>query len=649
MPAIIKCQWLDYVCAPCGQDPDEMLAFQTTKAVRINDRVLGSFSLIVTITIFFYIVYDLCINQGWLIIEKPTGTTKLSVLLPPFADADPAFVQPGCSAATPRPGRPNRCCTDCPAVWPKSLVALRNDGDLPYCSATTGSDPTCPNCPTRDGNGYQQGIKMPCLFWDNYQYVVPSIGRQALITTRVKSYSAELPCNRDYDKGKTAVSSFRAPDLDCIQGLRQYPLLDERFTGFVAGVESATVKIDHTVSGIERGLEKRLTDMHGVLKGCNGSVLKQMPPWDQTEDSLDIDRVKNRLFPLKLILAAARAGGGGGVNEFGVPDPNAKKPRCGVDLDQPSLLATAGDKLKSCREKVQEMAEGKRAPLSVTDCGSTVRYDGLVVLITINYDNTLDDPDSLDQPSYEITVNALSRTEAEIERVGFVAKLPNGTDVVQYEKRQGILLMVQQTGRLGTFSFKATLINLTAALTLLAVANTITVFIAKFVCPRITGDKRYYDLLIQESPDFNEEAVACGEVKAKQSAPDGKFVEGDIGNARWDKDGDTVEIKWLKGPGGSPKSCTHTCWPNAAWYEEIKEIPPRTIEAKPPSFAQPADQEMSASLIGSADKQPSRMDSMGNAGPTKPTRMDSHATNPSFQDPGRSPRASARMGERAKI
>eukprot|EP01062_Namystynia_karyoxenos_P056713 TRINITY_DN4762_c0_g1_i1.p1 TRINITY_DN4762_c0_g1~~TRINITY_DN4762_c0_g1_i1.p1 ORF type:complete len:613 (+),score=175.08 TRINITY_DN4762_c0_g1_i1:93-1841(+) len=561
---LLKCAFLDTLCGKCGLDPDETLAFQTPKMVRINDRVLGGFSLSLTIVIFIYIVYDLFSAQGYLEIEQPTGTTKLSVMLPPFTDKDPNFQKPGCWQSSPPATGPGRCCDDCPAAWAKPIDDMLTSGDLKYCSMHPNTSASCPLCPSvLPANGYADGIKMPCLFWNNYQYVVPSIGRQMLVTTRLKQYVAALPCNADYEGGPTVAEGFRASNLTCIQQFSQYPVLDEFFHGFVAGVEEATVKIDHTVSGMQRHLEKRLTDMHGVLRGCNGEVVKPLPPWDQNRDSIAMDRVKNRVFPLNMLLSAARAGGGGG-----------DKVRCGVHLDQPSLLEVAGKELSTCSQKVREMAAGQRPPLSVTDCGPTIRNDGLVLVVTIHYDNTQDDPDTLDNPSYEITVNALSRTEAKIERVGFVEKdKATGKDSVQYEKRQGILIMVQQTGRIGTFSFKAMLINLTAGLGLLAVSNTVTVLLAKMVCPKITGDTRYYDLLVQESPDFNEDAEASYKVVAKQSAPDGTFLEGDKGQCRWEKCGTKVEIKWLEND-GSIKSCSHSKWPNETWYEELDKLPP---------------------------------------------------------------------------
>eukprot|EP00756_Hemistasia_phaeocysticola_P031161 Hpha_TRINITY_DN16334_c0_g5::TRINITY_DN16334_c0_g5_i1::g.57936::m.57936 len=90
MPAVIKCMWMDKVFGvlPGSPDPDLVLAFQTERTVKINDRVLGCFALSCRIAVLVYIIADLLINHGHMLIETPVGTSRMTVMLPPYSYGD---------------------------------------------------------------------------------------------------------------------------------------------------------------------------------------------------------------------------------------------------------------------------------------------------------------------------------------------------------------------------------------------------------------------------------------------------------------------------------------------------------------------------------------------------------------------------------
>lgn len=148
------------------------------------------------------------------------------------------------------------------------------------------------------------------------------------------------------------------------------------------------------------------------------------------------------------------------------------------------------------------------------ECDSTVRYTGIVLIVTINYDNTHFGAGSWKEVDYRIHVKALPLSQAEIERVSLTGRKDSK---VRYEARGGILIMVQQEGKLGRYNFQAMLLNLTAGLGLLAVAKVVTLFVAKTICPLLTDDHRYKSLIVQESPDFNEEAEGGASIHDKEA------------------------------------------------------------------------------------------------------------------------------------
>eukprot|EP00756_Hemistasia_phaeocysticola_P054780 Hpha_TRINITY_DN30691_c0_g1::TRINITY_DN30691_c0_g1_i1::g.18335::m.18335 len=489
MPAVIKCSWMDdlFMCLPGDLDPDEVLAFQTERVVRINDRVLGCFALCCRLAVLVYIVADLLINHGHMLIETPVGTSRMTVMLPPYSygGSPPKSACPGCSNA--EICGPGGSCP-CPVPWPKAVDEMNGD----YCSVTSDGKPTMDNVVDE--------VRMPCMYWgQDKRYLVPMLGSQLLVTTRLKQQLYDTKC----DKAFTGVQpngdtwNMTAVDPDCVKNTQDYPPSQDIFKGFVAGVEGATIKLDHTVSGQQSVyVEARNSEMHGELLDCDDkeSVRRVLKPVDPLQET-DCGMGRNSIFTLEELLSVAQYGFG----DFG---------RCGIKLDEPSLINLKPTDRIACRGKnlVEELGNASSSLFKnvngtwQSECGETIRYSGIVLVVDVHYDNS----DGLDagDVAYTIRVRALSLSEAEFERAG----ISWGSGRYLYEGRRGVLVMVQQGGTLMVFSFKALLINVTAGLGLLAAAKVITVFMAKKICPQITGDKRYRELIVHESEDMNEEA-----------------------------------------------------------------------------------------------------------------------------------------------
>eukprot|EP01065_Artemidia_motanka_P006509 TRINITY_DN13202_c0_g1_i2.p1 TRINITY_DN13202_c0_g1~~TRINITY_DN13202_c0_g1_i2.p1 ORF type:complete len:500 (+),score=152.92 TRINITY_DN13202_c0_g1_i2:58-1557(+) len=490
MPTLIKCSWMDklFGLLPGSPDPDMVLAFQTERVVKINDRVLGCFAHCCTITIFVYIMVDLYLNRGHLLVESPTGTSKLSVMMPPYdrANGGRASSCSGCTTSSPTCPPGTSC--PCPVAWPVPT----KDFDMPYCAADSAG------LPTKDSQIVIDGVRMPCMFWDqeDKRYLVPMTGSQLLITTRVKQSVYDTTCDQRLSGGSGASAwNMTAVNPQCVAQAKasgKYPGNTEYFKGFVAGVEGSTIKIDHTVSGsVNVHLERRLTEMRGALLGCDEdlSVVRYLDVADFEEDSVLCDMTRHRLFTLEELLRVA---------DLGLGDNT----RCGLSLDEPSLIDLPNSQRDGCRGKdLRQMNDSKlfntdAGGVRTSVCGESVRMSGVVMIIQIEYDNTNSGGfDALHDVEYTMRVRALGLSEAEFEQVS----LSSGGGYL-YEGRRGVLLIVQQGGKLGVFSFKALLINLTAGLGLLAAAKVITVLVAKFVCPRMTGDRRVGERALHSAP-----------------------------------------------------------------------------------------------------------------------------------------------------
>ena len=270
---------------------------------------------------------------------------------------------------------------------------------------------------------------LPCAYVDSDQLNVPTLGSQFFITTRL---------NR-------TLQNFNCPltDYDC-QVPPAYPATDIVFEGFIAGIENATLLLQHTVEGKGQvKLERSLNDMEGVVHDCSGNVVKRIPRSN--------GNIEDRLILVSELVQWAQPGIHGSCDTT-------------LDLDD-----------------------------STNGGSATLRYDGMILHVVIDYDNT---EGSTDDVEYVVTVTALTQSDPKYTALSQVDDTHYAND-----NRHGLHIIVVQTGKLGQFSFAALVISMTAGLGLLAVANTITDLLAKHAMPL---KEEYKKLIFEYSVDFSE-------------------------------------------------------------------------------------------------------------------------------------------------
>eukprot|EP01119_Soliformovum_irregulare_P008210 TRINITY_DN2128_c0_g1_i2.p1 TRINITY_DN2128_c0_g1~~TRINITY_DN2128_c0_g1_i2.p1 ORF type:complete len:231 (-),score=47.67 TRINITY_DN2128_c0_g1_i2:113-805(-) len=189
---------------------------------------------------------------------------------------------------------------------------------------------------------------------------------------------------------------------------------------YLAGIEDYTLFIDHIVYGLQNRFAKRSVEMNGQV-------------WQDGKKLYDLD-------------------------------PN----RIGDIFTVRQLLQYAG-------------VSSLDAPSGVAGSSGTLRYDGVQLLMVIEYSNGLSDSTKL---LYKYTVVQIPYVEtARFEGVSSDLAL----------NRHGIDILVVQTGRIGPFSFPALLTSIVGGVVLLGVATFIVDRLALWILPqkKAYGDAKY--------------------------------------------------------------------------------------------------------------------------------------------------------------
>eukprot|EP01008_Symbiontida_sp_HLA12_P000238 NODE_1235_length_637_cov_296.892996_g1225_i0.p1 GENE.NODE_1235_length_637_cov_296.892996_g1225_i0~~NODE_1235_length_637_cov_296.892996_g1225_i0.p1 ORF type:complete len:178 (+),score=16.83 NODE_1235_length_637_cov_296.892996_g1225_i0:53-535(+) len=147
---------------------------------------------------------------------------------------------------------------------------------------------------------------------------------------------------------------------------------------------------------------------------------------------------------------------------------------------------------------------------------TTHRYDGGVMIISIYYDNT--GTWNQNNITYEIRVRLLPNTDYKYVETRPIndANISNATVI---ENRHGILLVLVQTGKLGHFDFATLIVQLTAALGLLAVTNAVIDLLAMHV---LAQKEQYSEAMVQKVGNFTQYIPlvhsASGDMLAKEAS-----------------------------------------------------------------------------------------------------------------------------------
>lgn len=467
-----------------GMDVDDVFAYQTPKIVRIKDRSLGLIRIALTSLIFSYIVFYQIFYKGeHFKSEGVEGVARLQWQQPTMNWCNPMHV-------------------DCKSNFTHAK-------HLPYCAQYTGPKQFA-------GVG-----KRRCSYKDAWDLPI-QLPSGVLIPTYEEVYRQKRTCEPGEDE---CVGQYQFQE-GAVAGA---PLQTGRGDAepnkefFVADVDDFSVLIDHafsTASGAyaqdDFGMQGYWLDCSGVVDGC---VRRPIKCAHSQCDALGH----------ALLQESAHAEGCTDHECGGQPSTSVQRglrrgrgERGAIGLAQQSEDVAGGDRheavstmnvialkdgdvmsIKTMLAMAKSSAQARAPPPGgyslddvVNSAGETRRLRGAVLEVKIDYDNagswrifTPKDP-----PSYTISVSMQQASEFK-----HLSTTQLDDDRRQVAKAYGILIIVQQVGRLVSFDALHAMIVLTAAVGLLAVANLMTDMLAIYLMPRA---EIYSELKYQESADL---------------------------------------------------------------------------------------------------------------------------------------------------
>ncbi|KAK5577332.1 hypothetical protein RB653_002273 [Dictyostelium firmibasis] len=180
---------------------------------------------------------------------------------------------------------------------------------------------------------------------------------------------------------------------------------------YLADIESFTVLIDHTMYAPLSQIQFNGDDLSGYILDQNGNEI-------QINETVNVIGIEGRPDVLEL----------GKILEFG-----------GIDLDGPSMINSS----------------------------NSIRYDGCVLFVFIEYSNTFSY--DLNKIKYVYSIKKVDDTGYDIPEA-IILDNPNSR---LYYKRHAIRLIFIQTGLIGSFNFQSLLLTLVSGLGLLTVSTLI--------------------------------------------------------------------------------------------------------------------------------------------------------------------------------
>ena len=452
-------------------DLDDVLAYKTSKTVRIRDRRLGFAKLMITIAIFVYVViFEAIIRQGYLKREVPQGAV---------------------------------------------MTNLRRHSSAPYlsdyCSSTT--DPV------------QGEDKLPCEWLDEIDTLYPpgeELG-SLFITTRISyaNRSHEVGCDHLIYTGTG--SNVQLVDKDTHKSCTVPPVYDEvkqnDYHYYVAEIENFTMLWSHAVYGPitqtvrmqdelefaememndnddiefddpDRGTESRATI---VAKGYGGIT------------SGDIVSINTFLHAADLEDEDGSLRDNGGLSRV---SPQSKTDAC-LTASTDNLNTSECDSgchwvgPRCSHYSETECTNDASCVLEGTDCWpitslrsnlctrNSIRYDGAVFLVMIRYETP---KLTVSDMGYEYNVRYIDQAEYKL-----ITKVNDGTTVT-YLNRHGIRILFVQTGFITRFSFVELLKTLVAGVALFAVAS---IVVEKFIMKVLPSKHVYENYKYLTSEDFS--------------------------------------------------------------------------------------------------------------------------------------------------
>ncbi|KAN0003442.1 hypothetical protein ACTFIZ_009611 [Dictyostelium cf. discoideum] len=220
---------------------------------------------------------------------------------------------------------------------------------------------------------------------------------------------------------------------------------------YLADIESFTVLIDHTMYAPSSQIQYNGGDLSGYILDQNGNEI-------QLNESVNVIGVQGKPDVLEI----------GKLLEF-----------AGVNLDDPSL----------------------------TNSSNSIRYDGCVIFVFIEYSNTFSY--DLKKIKYVYSIKIVDDTIYNIPEAIILGDVNSRL----YYKRHAIRLIFIQTGVIGSFNFQSLLLTLVSGIGLLTVSTLIVDQLAIRFLPQ---RKSYSDVKFQTTESFRKKKKIVnddGEVK----------------------------------------------------------------------------------------------------------------------------------------
>jgi len=457
----------------CGQDLDEVFAYQTPKMVVLKDRKLGLLAIGLKVVIFVYIFIWLILYQGkHLAIADVDGVYRVTLQHPTADMCNPDDIE--CSS---------------------NYTSLDK---LPYC--TQSPDPFV----TREG---EQGKKRECFMWDNIEAFVDH-EQGALFPTRVRRYDQVRGCVPSEANGYSCDGApwvFLKDD-----GTPQdhkgeaKPLYDF----FVSDIDRFTVMFDHTFRRLG-GMQADDHDMAGYWLDCpsadahisdctpksllcvHGDCPEGARRPGQKEASFFAKgaramRGRRLLAPAPTVAFNSR----GHATFKAAAERAAMAGRTEVTEAGRTLMTLPSGEVGVSIKKGDVFALGTLLGLADSgldekgDFDETFRTRGLILVVHIIYENRPKHflglqvtPWHTTKPHY--TYRVTTRTSYDFQKT-------KTFDDPREDKRttrtyNGIRLVVEQSGKIALFEMATFLVTMATALGLMAVSNTLTDMIMLYI------------------------------------------------------------------------------------------------------------------------------------------------------------------------
>lgn len=263
----------------CGQDCDDVFAYETQRFVRVKDRKLGILNLTFMILIFGYVVgFNVVWEKGYRKVANVAGTARLQLQRPDV-----------------------------------SLHIARPPAELEYCLSANQTSGTYPmHIPANEPQ--QREDMAECKYLDANDAVYPSIEQEAtFLATRIKNQHERIANLSSYEFD-TDCNDLAWPEC----GYKNAGLV----TYYLAEPEFFTVWIDHTMSVPEYDISASSADLQGQLVNADGAKIDVCTGYvDVLEDSSKCDRSilsigskgRKDIMPMYSLMEAA-----------GIPDLDAR-------------------------------------------------------------------------------------------------------------------------------------------------------------------------------------------------------------------------------------------------------------------------------------------------------------------------------------